>query len=235
MYITKNKTFSLNTWLNESKQNETIFNALKNKEYNILISFNPSNEAIKYEAINKTTNTATPNYLSIEILPTGLATSPENALYAYIYDIESKLTSESLKEKYKGIYEKIKNNTLSSHENQEDRVTARKEFNILLDELSLTTSQDINEEVDLILSLNTLQDPYTLSLKIKTDKTYVIQSIGEFLSAIREEQYFSYSSNFGFIHSLSTFTPKAQRIISFLSQTYIYHSKKDKEINLYKS
>ena len=88
MYITKNKTFSLNNWLNESKQNETIFNALKNKEYNILISFNPSNEAIKYEAINKTTNTATPNYLFIEILPTGLATSPENALYAYIYDIE---------------------------------------------------------------------------------------------------------------------------------------------------
>ena len=52
----------------------------KNKEYNILISFNPSNEAIKYEAINKTINDVTPNYLSIEILPTGLATSPENTL-----------------------------------------------------------------------------------------------------------------------------------------------------------
>ena len=235
MYIKKISAFSLNSWLNESNINETVFNALKNNEYTIFISFNTTNEAIKYEAIKKISSASLPNYLCIEILPTGLPTTKENALYAYIYDIEAKLSSETLKEKYKGIYDKIKNNILSSHENLEDRVVARKEFNLLLDDISLTTSQDINEEIDLILSINTMQDPYTLSLKIKSDKTYTIQSIGEFMNAIREEEYFSYSSNFGFVHSMSSFTPKAKRIISFLSQTYIFHSKKDKEIKIYKS
>lgn len=235
MYSQKNKTFSLDKWIKDNNDQLNIFNALKDKKYKIFISFNQYNEAIKYEAIINESEKTLPDYLAVEILPNGTPSPHQTVLFAYIFECEKKLTNDELKQIYRNIYSCIENNIIQPHPLLEERLSTRKDFYSLLNDLSFSSSQELDSEIDLILNINTHQSPYTLSLKIKKDKAYVIQSIGEFLSTIREEEYFSYTPSFGFVHTLSSFTPKAQKIISFLSQTYIYSSKRDKEIVIYKS
>ena len=109
-YLSKEKFLTLDKWLSENSKDAIVFNALKNKDYDIFISFNSTNETIKYEAVLKNTNLELPSYLITEILPTGMPLSSINALYVFIYDIETKLTIDKLKEKYQCIYEKIKHN-----------------------------------------------------------------------------------------------------------------------------
>ena len=215
MYSQKNKTFSLDKWIKDNNDQLNIFNALKDKKYKIFISFNQYNEAIKYEAIINESEKTLPDYLVVEILPNGTPSPHQTVLFAYIFECEKNLTIDELKQIYRNIYSCIENNIIQPHPLLEERLSTRKDFYSLLNDLSFSSSQELDSEIDLILNINTHQSPYTLSLKIKKDKAYVIQSIGEFLSTIREEEYFSYTPSFGFVHTLSSFTPKAQKIISF--------------------
>ena len=79
MYIIKANNFSLENWLNESSKDASIFNALKNKNYDIFISFNQNNETIKYEAVIKTDVQNVTGSIDVEIV-TGIFDSRLDSL-----------------------------------------------------------------------------------------------------------------------------------------------------------
>lgn len=236
-----------NTYLNFDK---SILYALKNQKYNIFFHFDEIDESIVYEAILKDTKVKNlPPYLAFKLTPLlkmdhveyndyHISDSYLYQFYYYIlkrdYDLLNNDTST-----YYSIYQNIsflKDIINLDEEALKIRNMDRRKYANLINEINnLSINTENIQDIRLEINLEKINDNYFLSLRIGKEKMYQVSSIFELLNAVKTEGFYHYGKELGFIHHISSFTPTSQKLISFLSQIYIYEANNDKKMKLFPS
>ena len=209
----------------------TFLELLKDGKYHIVFHYDEIKEKIIYEAFPADFSSLPKvNYISISISSNGLISEDsinelsieEMALYAYLYQKESKLSEEELNNIYLAMPSTLKDVPPLEEDDMNNRRKLREEFLSLFDENVPVVSQNdalkpSSEKWEVVLRLRNSNKEFYASIELwdGNEKKIPVYQIVPFLNAYSEEKTYTYRLNsYSLDHSL--FFDKGKRILKYL-------------------